>query len=1103
MVQSSYPNKAALGTALDIYLDAMRGFVVRCMQRIPRKQLGDAISEVLNDRRREEFAQSLGRGETVAGSIEFSDFPHLVNRRWREVFAEEFNNEHTVLNQLWLAVEARNRVSHRGEGDIEVDYVQAHLYHVAAILDRIHVPDAAAEVRGISEGLNAEPSTLAQRAPEQASQADSAGRAAESPPGNGLKPWREVAPPNSDVTDGTLREAEFAADLQLVYDGRADATVYGQPLNFFKRTHVTPGMRTLMENVLERIAGTGGDPVIQTKTGFGGGKTHSLIALYHLAQNTGTAIANEDVRRLVEDAGVDEAPSVAKVAVLEGTYLSPTTTATTSAGDPLNTLWGEMAHQLGGQDAYEIIGAAARGGSAPGGRELGELLEFAAPCIILVDELVLYGRNAGVDWDTVYTFVQNLTQAVRRADRAALIVALPERASEAGGERGAEVLAALDGIFGRIEATWEPLEISEAFEVVRRRLFGDEIDEAERTRTCEAFSRMYGRSRADWPDEAGEQRYLERMKQCYPLHPEIFDRLYEDWSSSPRFQRTRGVLRMMANCISRLYRDNDLSPLIMPGDLPFRDSSLSNEFAKLLDGHWEPVFSEADAANSRADRIDAANRRYSDVGGAARRIARTVLLGSAPGGAIRGIDARSIRLGAVRPGHGVSAYNEALARMAGELHYLYDEGGRYWFHAEENLNKVAADRQGEFTDREVSDRIVEELRSAIGLRRDVVICPADSSEVPDERVVRLVVLPPDKPLPSRSSETDHAKAAAQDVLRARGDAIRTHKNTLVFLTARNDELRALRTSVRTYLAWYSIVNGTRRIENLVGERATQARASLERSRSEIEAGLVRAWRWTLSPSQPDPMKAEYGLTEFATDATTTGEIISSALDKLAREEALVNAMSPAALSSLLAKYIWGSRGARRDHIRLSELHDMLTANIYMPRLSNSDVLAECVRQGAAEGTFGYAERYSGSEYVGLRVGEPIGGMFAESMMNGLVVEREMAELAKSELPEPPGPEPEPTQEGDLPTRRVAEEALSGPTQVIASKTLQDEISLDAVQQLSNEMIRGLRDDGGHIEVEIVIRASKSSGFSEAAVRTARENGARLGVSLDTSDSWAG
>ena len=1094
MTESEYPNKVGLSSALDIYLDAMRAFVVRCMRRIPGKQVHDAIAEVLNDRRRDEFCRSMQQGETVGGSIEFGDFPHLVNRRWRETFAREFNDERTVLNKLWLAVEARNRASHRGEEDIEADYVHTRLYDVAAILDSIRAPEAAARVRLIREQLQAETPAPTSHAAQPESQREATQIGHESPPTNGLKPWREVARPNSDVTDGTFREAEFAADLQQVYDGRADATVYGQPLNFFKRTHVTPGMRTLMENVLQRTAGSGGDPVIQTKTGFGGGKTHSLIALYHLARNTGTAVANEEVRRLIVDADLDpEAVSVANVAVLDGTYLSPTTTATTSAGDPLNTLWGEMANQLGGQEAYELIGAAARGGSAPGGKEFDDLLQLAAPCAILVDELVLYGRNAGVDWDSVCTFVQNLTQAVRRADRAVLVVALPERASEAGGERGAEVLAALDGIFGRIEATWEPLEISEAFEVVRRRLFGDVIDEAERTRTCEAFSRMYGRSRTDWPDEAGEQRYLERMKQCYPIHPEIFDRLYEDWSSSPRFQRTRGVLRMVANCVSRLYRDNDHSPLIMPGDLPFRDNSLSNEFVNLLDGHWEPVFSEADDDNSRADRIDAGNRRYGDVGGAARRIARTVLLGSAPGGAVRGISARSIRLGVVRPGHGVSVYNEALSRMTGELHYLYDENERYWFHAEENLNKVAADRQGEFTDREIANHIIAELRNAIRPRPDVLVCPTDSSEVPDDQLVRLVVLPPDQPLPSRSSETDFARAAAQDLLRVRGGATRTHKNTLVFLVARNDEVRALRASVRTYLAWDSIVNGTRRIQNLAGERAAQARASLGRSRNEIEAGIVRAWRWTLSPSQLDPMKAEYGLTEFSTDVATTGEIISSALEKLVREEALVRAISPTALSTVLAKYLWEGEADRRDHIRLSELHDMLTANVYMPRLSSSEVLAECVREGTLDGTFGYADSYDGASYVGLRIGEPVEGMLAESMMRGLLVEREMAELVKSEPPEPPEPEPKSAEERDRPKHGLAEEKWSGPTRITASKTLQGEISLDEVRNLSDEIIRSLRDDGGHIEVEITIRAKKPRGFSQSAVSVAEENGAALGV----------
>ena len=290
----------------------------------------------------------------------------------------------------------------------------------------------------------------------------------------------------------------------------------------------------------------------------------------------------------MEEAGIDpEAGMEARVAVLVGTHLAPTDTTTTANGDPLNTLWGEMAYQLGGQEAYDIIGDAARQGTAPGGGQLDELLKSAAPCVVLIDELVAYVRNAGAAQDSIYTFVQTLTEAVRRNTRTALVVTLPESAIEAGGEGGHEALARLDHLLGRIEATWEPLEVHEAFEVVRRRLFGSVIDEAERDRTCETYSNMYGRGgRSDYPPEASGQRYLERMKECYPIHPEIFDRLYSDWSSIPRFQRTRAVLRMLATCISRLYISGDSSPLIMPANLTLSDPAFANEFANLLSGNW-------------------------------------------------------------------------------------------------------------------------------------------------------------------------------------------------------------------------------------------------------------------------------------------------------------------------------------------------------------------------------------------------------------------------------------------------------------------------------------------------------------------------------------
>ena len=166
--------------------------------------------------------------------------------------------------------------------------------------------------------------------------------------------------------------------------GAADTTQYGNPVSFYNHTYITPGIRTLLINTLKRLAGKGGDPVIQTKTGFGGGKTHSLIALYHMVRNADALLnfqtgsdsrVSSEIRAIMEEAGYREDSSdLGQVAVLDGTYLAPSDYAEIpETGDPLNTLWGVMAYQLGGQDAYDIIGEAARRGTAPGGRQLDAL----------------------------------------------------------------------------------------------------------------------------------------------------------------------------------------------------------------------------------------------------------------------------------------------------------------------------------------------------------------------------------------------------------------------------------------------------------------------------------------------------------------------------------------------------------------------------------------------------------------------------------------------------------------------------------------------------------------------------------------------------------
>ena len=740
------------------------------------------------------------------------------------------------------------------------------------------------------------------------------------------------------------------------------------------------------------------------------------------------------------------------------------------------------------------------------------MLEHVGPCVILMDELVAYVRNAGPASDSIYTFIQAFTQAVRRSDNCALVVTLPESAVEAGGEAGAEALSRLDSIFGRIEAVWQPLEVDQAFEVVRRRLFGSTIDETERDRTCEAFSRIYGgRARREFPPEASEQRYLERMKECYPIHPEVFDRLYQDWSTIPRFQRTRGVLRMMANWISRLYLDNDPSPLIMPANLKLTDPALADEFSVLQDGQWVPVVSEVDSDGSRTDLIDGSSHSFAQVGGAARRTARTIFLGSATAGSTRGIDIRRIHLGTVQPGHGTATYDDALRRMVGDLYFLYSADDRYYFHAEENLNKVAADRAGTVTEREIEEHIVSRLQDAVGRRSDVQVCPDASADVYDGHSVRLVILPPRKALPTRSSEENTAEEAALDILLNRGDAPRARRNTLVFLAAKTDDLRALRRSVRSYLAWDSIVNGDRRIDNLTGGRLRQARGSLARAESETIAGIVRSYRWALAPVQDDPQTPDYRFSTLETDAQATGEIVASALDKLLAEEALADVISPSALSTMLDQYIWSSL-QYEEHIDIDTLWEIMASNVYVHRLRDKSVLVACIMEGTALRAFGYATSASEGTYPNLRYGEPIDpgpGALGVSELRGLLVSPTMAQLQKdAEAPDrdvPPSDdrrppfEPDETPLHDIPPDDPKPPAARGPSRIVTGKVVQGRFDLNDVGLMENEIIQNLRADGGEVTISITISATKPDGFSENITRSVRENSVQLGLNYEEED----
>ena len=1128
------PNKDALIKVIDIYRDAMRPFLVHHLRQVPGKRVEDAIRQALRDNQANQFDQSIRGGRSVEESIDINDFPELVRVHWRDVFSNRFPGDRAIQNRLYEIKTIRDEASHPGAGDVDEEKSRVHMYMVADVLGKIGRNEEREEVEKIRDDLFLRPGneTIPQNEQPQATQG--AFEEISTPQANGLRPWREVIRPNEDVTEGRFRQAEFAASLQRVYDGRARDTEYGNPVSFFNRTYITPGMRALLVNTVHRLNGSGGDPVIQTKTGFGGGKTHSLIALYHLVRHADILIdppsgsdssTSREINSILEEAGyTQDLSGLGEIAVLDGTHLSPTDRTTTDSGEPLNTLWGEMAYQLGGQQGYEIVGEAARTGIAPGQAQLDALFEHVGPCVILIDELVAYWRN-DVDSERVFTFLQALTQSVSASKDVALVVTLPESQEEAGGERGMQALETLGRLFARIEAIWEPLAVNQAFEVVSRRLFGEVLNPSERDRTCEAFSRMYSSSRRNYPQRCGEQDYLERMKACYPIHPEIFERLYSDWSTLTQFQRTRGVLRMMASCVSYLYRQNDSSPLIMPANLPIRDPAMASEFERLLPGNWAPVISEADSDSGRADRIDE-TERFARAGGAAKRTARTIFLGSAPGGALRGIDDRQIQLGTTQPGDRPASYNEALQEMSKDLHYLYTSNERYYFHAEENLNKVAADRAIQFADAEVDRHIIELLNNEVRRGNSQVVVYANGGGIiPDNSLaVRLVILSPDKAINSRSSETNDAEAEARHaLLTTSNEGNRIHRNTILFLAAKRDEARTLRQAVRNFLAWQSITqvrNGDdRRITGLTGERANQANTGLRNADGAVRTALMSAYRWGLAPSQPDPQDATKILfTEFRTNVADQGEIVNAAFNRFIEEEALVEKISPASLARILHQRVWGTP-TYGDHIDVNALWEMLTSYVYMPRLRNRSVLQLCIEEGVVAGAFGYARDYNSEkgEYRALRyegpLHDPALGMVINENSGGLLVapgraaeekrkelDRQAKEARNEDNPPAPGPyNVHPTNGGGTGPEEPPRPKTPLPRRVRASKTIHGDLSLDDFGNLRNDIIRVLQDGGGDITVTITIEASKDEGFDEGVTRPVRDNSGQLGLDFDSFD----
>lgn len=950
-----------------------------------------------------------------------------------------------------------------------------------------------------------------------------------------LTPWREVLRPHPDIAAGDFARAEFAADLHQVATGAASPE-YNDPIPFFERTYLTEGLKTLLTMSAKRISG---DPnaqaVINLQTTFGGGKTHSMLAAWHLFSGHPLTDFTQQVQELIGSPALLQR-SVHRVAIV-GNEMSPGQASTKPDGTVVNTMWGELAWQLGGAEGYALVADADRTGTNPG-EALRTLIARYSPALILIDEWVayargLYGREGlvGGTFDDQFTFAQQLTAAVQSVPGALLLVSIPASEArvdedeptasdlEVGGRNGREALQRLQHVVGRVAHNWTPASSGESFEIVRRRLFVEPDADAQRKidATVRRFTAYYRGQTGELPPETRQLEYEGRMRAAYPIHPELFDRLYGDWSTLERFQRTRGVLRMMSAVVHSLYEAEDDSPLIMPGSMPLDDPAVRDEVTAYLDDAWRTIIeTDVDGENAAPLLVDR-ERPLFGRRALTRRIARALFLGSAAtlDSGHKGIERQRVFLGVAMPGDTIGNFGSALQMLSDKATYLYSEGTRYWYDRQPSVNRMVAEHAQAFDVEDVYARAVELLRGVAGRAPEfggVVIAPEATSDVPEAEDVRLVILHPRYTIASRGKDGT-ARGFADDLFVHRGSAARQNANTVIALAADKNRWDEVEEALRTHMAWAEIAASVKALD-LTQSQADHARKMEQETRVRVDQRLSAAWSWALYPVQRDG--AQPATTDVVKVDGEDKRIAVRAGQRLGRDEVVYTQTSPVSLWLTFDKHLrsrWN-----RGYLSVGELWRYHLQYPYMPRLRDKRVLLDAIRSvmtdaGWSERGFALADGYDETtgDFTGLRV--PFEQMDAGPIDDStlLVVPRLAEEQAAREKEA---------------ARRVDEEAradaagrpgAAGSTgalsqtrgrpatpvaPVVENVRFESNIDLRPRGDLRAQLIelvdevlvhlQAAQPDG--LEIRVDVAADKAEGFDQGTVRTVSENARQLGMS---------
>ncbi len=839
----SSPQRDNLTKALVVFIEAFRPYIVSVLL----KEYGETwpaeyANTVLLPDQRAKWNEGLRSGSTAMGLLDYPHFKHFAIK-YKHLVRGDFEKKTGDLpNWLGEIYETRNRIAHYNE-QIETDEATKTWIHMRSIARILKMTELEDELKKLEENTGSEsPKTVLQ--PTETTF-------------TGSQAWFRLVQPHFDIRLGRLDESVFAANLAEVALGNG-REVYKDPATFFSKTYFTAGLKNVAKTVLKGLNGNedAENRVISLQTGFGGGKTHTLISLYHLCKWGKAACDSLHTEDLLRYTGIPEFDS-ARIAVFTNTTNDAANGRKTNDGVHIQTIWGELAYQLGGKEAYEIVRKNDEQLIAPAGI-FKSVIAQCKPALILVDELADYcvkasARKAGNSSlaDQTISFMQELTEAVASTNHCVAVITLPASPQEVGNTSQAQaILNSLQKRVSRVGADTQPVADDEIFEVIRRRLFENIGD----TRTIEAvvssYLDLYQQFWTELPSHAAKSEYKQRMMKAYPFHPELIDIFRVRWASHHDFQRTRGVLRLLASIVSDLWqRQHSLAGanrLIHSGVVNFANlDAMSGQLKKLYGNGYDAVISaDVAGAASTSFKIDSTKREYGQWD-LTQSISSVILMTSfGSDGANKGISVAELKLHLLSPdGFNHNNINGALSELESVAHYLYyaqtgGSGKRYWFHTKPNINILINQAKGNIKDPEVTAEIVKRIEEKRKLIQFFNVLVNPSEDIPEQMKPTLIILSPNH-LANPNQVNGQTKPLIERIATKKGNSERIYRNTLLFLLCSEVGIGSLQSCIRECLACQKISQEYQ--SQLERDQKDDLKRRMDEASKQAETALVAAY----------------------------------------------------------------------------------------------------------------------------------------------------------------------------------------------------------------------------------------------------------------------